>query len=276
MLRITTMTRRPLKALAMGVATGGLVFSLLGCETTGGSFQPDTLGTLIGSGTGALIGSQIGGGRGRILATGAGAVAGALIGREIARHLSQSGQEQMVQANQRALETGQPQEWQDPETGASGRTEVTARTTQRSQVPVSVKRDRVEQLPPIDLIGETYVADSSSNIRGGPSTEYRSVDSLAAGQHVQVVGKVQGRNWYLISEDGAASGFVATRLLRPAPAGQRAPAPTQPAAGADTMLVEANQTCSVNSTTVTQPDGSTVEERIRMCQGPDGYIIEEA
>ena len=264
-----------LSPLAMLMASSALTLSLAGCETTGSGWNPDTIGGLVGGGTGALIGSQIGGGRGRILATGAGAVAGALIGREIARHLSQSGQEQMVQANQRALETGQPQEWQDPETGASGRTEVTERSTQRSQVPVSVKRDRVEQLPPIDLIGETYVADSSSNVRGGPSTEYRSVGSLAAGQHVQVVGKVQGRDWYLISEDGAASGFVATRLLRPAPAGQRPSTPTHPASGADTMLVDANQTCSINSTTVTQPDGSTVEDRIRICQGPDGYIIEE-
>lgn len=252
-----------------------LVVGVSGCESTGG-WQPDTIGSLIGGSAGALIGSQVGGGRGRILATGAGAVAGAMIGREIAQHLSRSGKQQMAQANTRALETGQPQVWRDPETGAKGRTEVSQRTTNNSRVPVRVKRDRVDQMPPIDLIGATYVASTGSNIRGGPSTEYRSVGALSAGQRVHVIGKVQNRDWYLIAEDGAANGFVATSLLKAAPTQQQMPTTPTGQGEGETMMVDASQTCSTNTTQVTQPDGSVVEDRIRICQGPDGYVIEEA
>lgn len=267
--------RQPFKVLAMVVATGSLVIALSGCETTGGRFQSDSFGTLIGAGAGALLGSQIGGGRGRIVAGAAGALVGGLIGREISRHLSQSGQQRMVVANQRALETGQTQVWEDPETGAKGETEVSQRSTRQQQVPVSVKRDRVDEIPPIDLIGATYIANSGSNVRGGPGTDYRSVGSLSSGQRVQVIGQVQGNDWYLISEDGAANGFVSTRLLLPAPAGQQAPA-SPAASGGDVMLVEASQTCNVNTTRVTQANGEVVEDSIRICQGPDGYVIEEA
>lgn len=267
--------RQPFKVLAMVVATGSVMFALSGCETTGGRFQSDSFGTLIGAGAGALLGSQIGGGRGRIVAGAAGALVGGLIGREIARHLSQSGQQRMVVANQRALETGQTQVWEDPETGARGETEVSQRSTRQQQVPVSVKRDRVDEIPPIDLIGATYMASSGSNVRGGPGTDYRSVGSLSSGQRVQVVGQVQGSDWYLISEDGAANGFVSTRLLSPVPAEQQAPV-SPAASGGDVMLVEASQTCNVNTTRVTQPNGEVVEDSIRICQGPDGYVIEEA
>ncbi|WP_180978197.1 SH3 domain-containing protein [Halomonas urumqiensis] len=274
--KTTMWVRGPIKALTMGVAAGGLVFALSGCETTGGGFESDSLGTLIGAGTGALLGSRIGGGSGRIVAGAAGAVVGGLIGREIARHLSQSGQQQMATANQRALDTGQTQVWEDPETGARGETAVSERSTRQQQVQVSVKRDRVDEIPPIDLIGATYVASTGSNVRGGPGTDYRSVGSLSSGQRVQVVGKVQGSDWYLISEGGAANGFVSSSLLRPVPAEQQAPVTPASSGGGDVMLVEASQTCNVNTTRVTQPNGEVVEDRIRICQGPDGYVIEEA
>ncbi|WP_083829483.1 SH3 domain-containing protein [Oceanimonas sp. GK1] len=255
-----------------------LIVSLLGCGATeNGSFTgADALGGVIGGVTGALIGSQVGGGSGRILATGAGAIAGAFIGREIARHLSRSGQQQLAQANTRALETGQPQVWRDPETGATGRTEVTQRTTAREQVPVRVKKDRIDQMPPIDLIGSTYIATAGSNVRGGPGTDYRSVGGLSAGQRVHVIGKVQNKNWLLISEDGAANGFVAAQLLQPAPAAQQVSSATAPATTGETVMVDANRTCSLNTTKVTQPDGSVTEDRIRICEGPDGYVIEDA
>lgn len=265
--------RTRVKRASWALVAGFSLTALSGCETMG-EMNPDTLGTLIGGSAGALVGSQVGGGSGRLVATGVGTIAGALIGREIARHLSRSGQQEMVDANQRALETGQPQSWEDPETGARGQTEVTQRSTQRREVPVSVKRDRVDEMPPIDLIGSSYRATASSNVRGGPSTEYRSVGSLAAGQSVHVVGKVEGRDWYLIAEEGAADGFVATRLLTPAPQQPQSP----PATGGEgeVMLVQAERTCSVNTTRVTEPDGSVAEDRIRICEGPDGYVIEEA
>lgn len=272
--QLTYATIKKFRATSVALLLG----SLLGCGATGdGSFTgTDAFGSLLGGAAGALIGSQVGSGSGRILATSAGAIAGAFIGREIARHLSRSGQQQLVQANTRALETGKPQIWRDPETGATGRTEVTQRTTAREQVPVRVKKDRIDQMPSIDLIGATYIATAGSNVRGGPGTDYRSVGGLSAGQRVHVIGKVQNKNWLLISEGGAANGFVAAQLLRPVPVEQQAPPSTAPATTGETVMVDANRTCSLNTTKVTQPDGSITEDRIRICEGPDGYVIKDA
>lgn len=58
---------------------------LSGCSGTGLSKQ--TQGTIIGGGTGALVGSQIGGGTGAIIATGIGAVGGALVGSEVGKSM---------------------------------------------------------------------------------------------------------------------------------------------------------------------------------------------
>ena len=55
-------------------------FLLQGCN---GEMNKQGGGTLIGGVTGALIGSQFGGGEGKLVATGLGAVAGALIGGQI-------------------------------------------------------------------------------------------------------------------------------------------------------------------------------------------------
>lgn len=253
-----------------------LLTSLLGCQTLGSSKpgDSDTFGAILGGAAGAFIGSKAGSGSGRVLTTGAGALVGAFVGREIARYLSHAGQQQMAEANTRALETGQSQIWRDPETGVTGRTDVSGRTTEHEQVPVRVQKDRIDQMPPIDLIGTTYVTKSGSNVRGGPGTDYRSVGSLSAGQAVHVIGKVQDKNWYLISEGGAANGFVATRLLRPAEVEQPPVAPSSSAQG-EVMMVSADRTCSINTTKVTQPDGSVAEDRIRICEGPDGYVIED-
>lgn len=65
------------------ITVSGFVFS--GCSGTGLSKQ--TQGTIIGGGTGALIGSQIGGGTGAIVATGIGAVGGALVGSEVGKSM---------------------------------------------------------------------------------------------------------------------------------------------------------------------------------------------
>lgn len=57
---------------------------------------------------------------------------------------------------------------------------------------------------------------------------------------------------------------------------QRQPSVMPAASCGDVMLVQASQTCNVNTTRQAQPNGEVVEDRIRICQGPDGYVIEEA
>jgi surface antigen len=83
----------------------------------------ETGGTLIGAGTGALIGSQIGGGRGTLVAVAVGTLAGALLGQEVGRSLDRADQMAMQQNAQYALEytpTRQSTAWRNPDSGNYG------------------------------------------------------------------------------------------------------------------------------------------------------------
>jgi surface antigen len=83
----------------------------------------ETGGTLIGAGTGALIGSQIGGGRGSLVAVAVGTLAGALLGQEVGRSLDRADQIAMQQNAQYALEytpTRQSTSWRNPDSGNYG------------------------------------------------------------------------------------------------------------------------------------------------------------
>jgi hypothetical protein len=64
-------------------------------------------------------------------------------------------------------------------------------------------------------INGTFAARTTSNVRAGPGTRFHVTDRLHRHERVQVVGRVQGRNWYMIRNHGR-SGFVYAPLLRPA------------------------------------------------------------
>ncbi len=93
-------------------------FLLAGCATMGPKEQT---GTVVGGVGGALIGSQFGGGTGRLV--GVGALAGALIGGEIGRSLDANDRRMMEESAQYALErnrTDQPSQWRNPDSGHYG------------------------------------------------------------------------------------------------------------------------------------------------------------
>ena len=95
---------------------------LWGCAGAG---PKETGGTVIGAGTGAIIGGQFGHGAGRLLGVGIGALAGGLIGGEIGRHLDARDRAEMERSTQYALEhvpTDQPTEWRNPDNGHHGYT----------------------------------------------------------------------------------------------------------------------------------------------------------
>ena len=100
-----------------------LVFALLlaGCAPPMG--PKETGGTLIGAGTGALLGAQIGHGRGRLVAVAIGTLAGALMGQEVGRSLDRADQLAMERNAQYALEntrTSVTTTWRNPDTGNYG------------------------------------------------------------------------------------------------------------------------------------------------------------
>ena len=83
-----------------------------------------TIGTLLGTGVGALIGSQVGGGKGKLAAVAIGALGGAYLGSEIGKSLDYVDRQRAGKAEQAALEynrAGVATSWRNPDTGNSGR-----------------------------------------------------------------------------------------------------------------------------------------------------------
>lgn len=105
----------------IALATAAAVL-LTGCQNMQDS-PKQTMGTILGAGTGALIGSQIGGGKGQLAAVAIGTLAGAMIGSEIGKSLDNADRAISQRTSQNALETGrtgQTASWRNPDSGHSG------------------------------------------------------------------------------------------------------------------------------------------------------------
>ena len=105
-----------------------LIISLLpllllsGCATVG---PKEGAGTLVGAGTGALLGSTIGGGEGRVVAVAIGTLAGAIVGSQVGRSMDTTDRMMMERNAQYSLEntrTNTTTEWRNPDTGNYGAT----------------------------------------------------------------------------------------------------------------------------------------------------------
>ena len=102
------------------IAIGLTALSLAACQEGG---QKQTLGTLLGAVGGAVAGSQIGKGRGTLVAVAAGTLLGGFLGSEIGKSLDNADRLAMEQTTQRTLEaapSGNPVSWRNPDTGHSG------------------------------------------------------------------------------------------------------------------------------------------------------------
>ena len=97
-------------------------FILSGCVQSQHN-QKQTLGTLLGAGAGALLGSQTGSGKGKLFAVAIATLGGAFLGGEIGKSLDEVDRLKAAQAQQSALESnasGISSSWQNPDTGNSG------------------------------------------------------------------------------------------------------------------------------------------------------------
>ena len=96
------------------LATLALSVALTGCAPT----TNEDVGTIGGGVAGALLGSQFGGGSGRVVAAAGGALLGAYLGGKIGQSMDKVDRMEM----QRALETapaGRPVSWRNPDNGNS-------------------------------------------------------------------------------------------------------------------------------------------------------------
>ncbi len=100
-----------------------LAASLLLAASAADAGEKEIFGTLLGAGLGGLAGSQIGSGKGKLVAVGAGVLLGGLLGREVGRSLDKADQAQAAQAAHQSLEyetSGTTTSWVNPDSGHSG------------------------------------------------------------------------------------------------------------------------------------------------------------
>lgn len=239
-----------------------------------GDANKEIMGRLLGAGVGALLGSQVGGGKGKLAAVAVGALAGAWLGGEAANRLTQTDRQGIAQTTNTALETGQTQTWTNPDTGVTTKVAVKDSTVERAPVQSDGLQQRPWQSPPLEYVNAWYVAGQTSNVRSGPGTDYAVMDTVQRGERVAVVGKVSGEEWYMISDAGLGSGYVHGSLLQPM---VQQPGDVSPlyAEGRDaqgaTMAEE--RACSVIVQEITLPDGTRESRDMRACRQPDGSWV---
>jgi surface antigen len=86
-------------------------------------FNKQNAGALIGGASGAFVGSQIGEGSGKTIATAVGGVLGALVGSQIGKVMDERDREMISHTTYNTLETVppyEPSQWRNPETGNYG------------------------------------------------------------------------------------------------------------------------------------------------------------
>ncbi len=231
--------------------------------------QNDNVSRTIGTVAGALLGSQIGDGRGQVAAIAAGAVAGYWLGGKFSAQLRQSDRAGIANATEQAIRTGETTTWRNPDTGMEARVSV-------RDEPAAAGNDPLRQLPPLDLVDAWYTPTVNLNVRGGPGTDYRVLYTLAEGVEVPVLGRVRDSDWLVIAEGGEASGFVYEPLTRPSAnraadggALRQAKASEYRAARVDT-----DGECRQVTQQVTLGDGARDAHDFRVCRQADGQWVQ--
>ncbi|WP_088348522.1 MULTISPECIES: RT0821/Lpp0805 family surface protein [Rhodomicrobium] len=99
------------------LGVGALLLPLWACGPAG-SHQEG--GTVVGAVAGGIIGNQFGHGAGRVLATATGVVVGGLIGSSIGRDMDEADRRYALEAEYRALEDDDDEEWRNERSGHRG------------------------------------------------------------------------------------------------------------------------------------------------------------
>jgi len=97
--------------------------------------QKQTIGSILGAGLGALVGSQVGDGKGKLVAVALGALGGAFAGSELGKALDDIDRLKANETQQSALEhnkDGVASTWKNPNTGNSGKVTPTLTTRKES------------------------------------------------------------------------------------------------------------------------------------------------
>ncbi|TCK04130.1 SH3 domain-containing protein [Marinobacterium mangrovicola] len=195
------------------------VVAASGCSTMSQQnslFSKENIGTVLGSGVGILVGSQVGGGNGRRLAMIAGAIAGGMLGKQIGANLDERDRQALALETQKALLTakdGEAQHWKSNHSDASAT--ITPVSTQTRKQSAGLKRTaKVVNVDQLTLVNATYEAIKGVNIRRGPATSYDRIGSLAAGTSFTALGRTDN-DWIAVGRKGVAVGYIYSPLTRP-------------------------------------------------------------
>lgn len=66
-----------------------------------------------------------------------------------------------------------------------------------------------------DLLPAANTTRAAANVRNGPGTRYRVIDTLPRGTTVEVTGKVSGLDWYRVRMAGGREAYIWSKLLEP-------------------------------------------------------------
>lgn len=204
----SSLVAAPAPALAQSRGLGGL----FACEGSGGKQEG---GALIGAAAGALLGNKVSK-KNKTIGTLVGAAAGAAAGGYIGCRMQSTDANMAEQATKKALETGVAQTWSNSRTGNSGRIDVVSSSY---GPPIDGRNIRyasgVQSLPSYEASAGAYTANSTANLRAGPSTGTKVVGKVAAGETFDVLGVAPTGTWVLVGRSGYGVGYAAASLVRP-------------------------------------------------------------
>lgn len=201
-----------------------------------------------------------------------GAAVGGLVAYTIAKSLTAPDKRSMARSTQSTLVSGEPAEWENKKTGIRGRTLVKDETVETKTVKAKYLKDRITELPPLEYsVGGQYKVVKETSLRGGPGTDYKEYEALKKDQTLDVVAKVEGKDWYLASQNGVGIGFIEVAALETTgvPVDMtKKKGKAGPQVGEADVAVK--QTCRSVEQQITKKDGKTVTEIHKACQQPDG------
>lgn len=201
--------------------------------------------------------------------------AGDWISKQYSSLLGEDELDGLTEATKQAAASGQNQAWKSENGEVTASIRVLKTDSEKGSVSVEVPEGRLEKIPPLEMIEAPYRAIKNANVRRGAGTDFSVIDKANYDSVVMVIGKVQDKSWYLVGDGDVATGFVFDKLLEPLP---QTDGNAKTVAKLDDSYVsvqsekvETKWLCRDLEQTIRLADGETKTEKLRACQGPDGW-----
>jgi hypothetical protein len=207
---------------------------------------------------------------------------------EFVERMTREDLQKVSEAREQSIRTGEPQVWENPDSGARGIAEsFPVEPRPPATEPITVE-ERVDMTAPIlDAVGEPYlVRVDSASIMSGPGSTYAAVVEIARGARVNAIARVQQTNWFLVGDGPIGRGYLDGDLIEPAPIVQAQPkspppqakpaaaraAKSEPAAKTKQVDVTVAAECYTTTQSITLADGTNEQASVTSCRTPNGWV----